>query len=131
MTDTINTLIYHNPNIRYGFHIRKVKTLFGSFDAKVGGALSAYQIYLGNGHSLKPPVVSPADILQTRHLLERSGMYGCVHGSLLYNIAGAAKEPDVERLWPLTKKSLVTELDYAAGFNAGVVVHMGSCKKHD
>ena len=124
-------MIFHNSNIRLGFHIGKERTLFKSFERMIESPLRSYQIYVSNGRAYKPPKADVTDIRQTKHLLERNGKYACVHGCLLYNLAGSKdfrEDPRFQQKLDSTCTGLQAELDLAAGFGSGVVCHVGSCK---
>jgi deoxyribonuclease-4 len=120
-----------DTRLKFGFHVSKKKTLLESFEAKKDGPLTAAQIYISNGRGWKINDIDSDDIRQTKHALERSGMYSCVHGKLLYNIAGAANPKEIEKNWWKTRAGLTSELDITASFGSSVVVHMGSCKDYD
>jgi deoxyribonuclease-4 len=124
-------IIFRNPNIRLGFHITKERTLEKSFDLMVDRPLRSYQIYISNGRAWAPPKPNIDDIKKAKRVIERNSKYACVHGCLLYNLAGATKhreDPNFQRNVDNTCHGLMSELDIAAGFGAGVVAHIGSCK---
>ena len=124
-------ITYHNPNIRIGFHIPKEKTLHASFERMIDTPLRSYQIYISNGWAWQPPKVDVTDIRQTKAFLERNNKYACVHGCLLYNLAGSVQgksDPDFHRRLDNNRFGLMGELDVATGFDSGVVVHIGSCR---
>lgn len=132
--DTQTELVFHNGDIRLGFHIGNYETLYESFNNVVQTPLRSYQIYIsGDSPPWKPPVQTPVDILMTRQLLSRyPGRYACVHASLMYNLAGCVggrNDKKFERSLRNTINGLSGELDVAAGFGAGVVVHIGAAKK--
>lgn len=125
------TINFVNPDLRVGFHISKLPTLYNTFDRMMPTALSAFQTYISSGRMWQPPKPNIDDIRMTRALLERNSRYACVHGCLLYNLAGATDHranPNYQRNLNNTCTGLLGELDVATGFNAGVVVHVGSCK---
>ncbi len=129
-------LIYHNTDIRLGFCIGKADTLFESFEEPVTNTpLRSYQIYIA--HEGKPwelPVVHSEDIKMTKNLLTRWDKYACIHGSLSYNMAGCVNgrsDPCFSRNLGNTVNGLMGELDVAAGFGGGVVVHIGSAKNKE
>lgn len=133
-----------NPNLRVGFHISKQKTLLSSFERILGTPIQSCQIYVSSGRGYSPPAVNNASILdlrQTRAFFERNPIFACVHGCLLYNLAGSKDGPgsgksdaDViaqEKFTNNLEKTivgLVGELDHAAAFGSGVVVHTGTEK---
>lgn len=126
------SLVFHNPDIRLGFHIHKEKTLEKTFLNMVHTPLRSYQVYISNGRAYQPPKVDVDDIRKANHVLFRNGKYACVHGCLLYNLAGATNgrdDPNYQRNLNNTAHGLMSELDVAAGFGAGVVVHIGSRKE--
>lgn len=126
------TIVFHNPNIRLGFHIGKdSKGLEKTFSNMIHTPLRSYQVYISNGRAYQPPKVDVSDIRKANHVLVRNGKYACVHGCLLYNLAGATngrEDPNYQRNLNNTAHGLMSELDVAAGFGAGVVVHIGSRK---
>ena len=128
-------LVFQNGDIRLGFHIGNVGTLYNSFERVVDTPLRSYQISIAEDAPWKPPVQTPTDILMTRQLLKRyPGRYACVHGSLMYNLAGCVggkKDPKFSGALQNTVNGLSGELDVAAGFGAGVVVHIGSAKNKE
>ena len=126
-------LVAMNPDLRVGFHISKGKTLLASFERLIGTPMQACQIYVSSGRGYAPPGVNAKSILdlrQTRAFFDRTPFFACVHGCLLYNLAGATDGPGeaFERNLPKTINGLVGELDHAAAFGSGVVVHTGSEK---
>jgi deoxyribonuclease IV len=134
MESDLTSLVFHNSNIRIGFHIGKERTLLKSFERMIDTPLRSYQIYVSNSRAYKPALPDPTDLRQTKHFLERNGKYACVHGSLLYNLAGSKDfrdDPKFQSKLDKTCAGLQTELDMAAGFGGGVVCHIGSCKYKD
>ena len=131
-TSDAPSLVFHNPNIRLGFHIGKdPKGLEKTFANMIHTPLRSYQVYISNGRAYQPPKVNVDDIRKANHILTRNGKYACVHGCLLYNLAGATngrEDPNYQRNLNNTAHGLMSELDVAAGFGAGVVVHIGSRK---
>lgn len=128
----MTSLVFHNPNIRLGFHIPTEDTLFKSFENVVLNAepLKSYQIYISE-NPWAAPIVDSYDITRTRELLRRNHKYACIHGSLMYNMAGCVNgitDPKFNRNLGNTVNGLMGELDIAAGFDAGVVVHIGAAK---
>lgn len=133
---------YNDTEYRYGFHVKKypsmVKTI-GEVLCKT--PLSAAQIYISNGRSKCPPKFDYKDLMVTRLILQRSELYVCIHGCLLYNLAGTTFGEDDENYHSAlssTLQGLIAELDYGVmlggniDYNGsqsiGVVVHPGSCK---
>lgn len=126
-------VVFHNDDIRLGFHIGKEPTLFQSFEnVVVNTPLKAMQIYIADeGKPWEAPPQQPQDILMTRALLRRWDKYACIHGSLMYNLAGCVggkQDNKFSRSLNNTVCGLIGELDVAAGFGAGVVVHIGAAK---
>lgn len=120
-----------DTDIKLGFHISKKKTLMDSFECMTCTPLRSYQIYLSNGRSYEPPKYDTVDLLETRKLLTRQERYSCIHGCLLYNLAGSVDhldDPKYHVKLGNTRRGLLAELDIGAGYDAGVVVHIGSCK---
>jgi len=130
-SDEMTSLVFHNSNIRLGFHIGKLPTLAKSFERMISTPLRSYQIYIANGRAWHRPEPNVADIRETKSILDRNGKYACVHGSLLYNMAGSPKfrdDPCFQKKLDSTCSGLQAELDIATGFGAGVVAHIGSCR---
>lgn len=126
-----NKIVFHNSDVQLGFHISKEKTLKKTFSSMLNTPLKSYQIYISNGRAYQAPTAVPDDIREAKHILDRNGKYACVHGCLLYNLAGATdglSNPNYHRNLQNTKNGLMSELDIAAGFGGGVVVHIGSRK---
>jgi len=131
MATTPTELVFHNPNIRLGFHISKMPTLEETFERIKTTPLKSYQIYVSSGRTWQPPKVDVEDIVKARHTIDRYHRYACVHGCLLYNMAGSCDhraDPDFQRKLSNVVTGLTGELDLAAGLGGGVVVHVGSCK---
>lgn len=132
--NTSGTVVtFHNPDIRLGFHIGKEKTLYKSFHNAIFDAspLRSFQLYISNGRAYKPPKADPEDIRKTHDLLCKHRKYACVHGCLLYNLAGSTdgtKDPMYGIKLGNTINGMISELDVATGFGAGVVVHIGTQK---
>lgn len=119
------------PSVKYGFHIPKEKTLKESFEKYENSPLQSYQIYVSSPQQYNAPKINAQDLYEASNVLARSDRFGCIHGCLLYNIAGGAKEYNPGN-HSKTITNLRMELDIAAGFNmlnsySGVVVHSGSC----
>jgi apurinic endonuclease APN1 len=126
----MSRLVFINPDIRIGFHVTKGKTLAGSFENLLETPLLSYQIYLGNARIFASPFIDSTDVLRTRQFLFENNKFACIHGNLLYNMAGSVKgldDPDFNRKMSNTRRGITCELDIAAGFDSGVVVHIGSC----
>lgn len=128
-----NSLVFHNCDIKLGFHITKEKNLLQSFENHVYNTpLRSYQIYVANSRSKQSAKLNIEDILETKKLLENNNKYACIHGSLTHNLAGAVNhrdDPNYERKLNSTCVNATKELDLGVGFNAGVVIHIGSCVK--
>jgi apurinic endonuclease APN1 len=132
MTSMKTEIIYLNPSIIYGFHIMKQKSFYKTFHDKIDTPLRAFQIYVSNSRSyLSPKLDDIDDIIKARELLIYANKYLCIHASLIYNLCGHVMHRDS----PLfdtnlnnTIKGLTAELDMGVALNAGVVVHIGSCK---
>lgn len=135
--DTQTELVFQNGDIRLGFHIGTHYTgkLHKSFESVIETPLRSYQISIPTDAPWKPPIQTPEDILMTRNLLKRyPGRYACVHASLMYNLAGTVNgrsDSKFSRSLQNTVNGLIGELDVAAGFGAGVVVHIGSAKQKE
>ncbi|HMP28458.1 MAG TPA: deoxyribonuclease IV [Saprospiraceae bacterium] len=131
-SERLTSVVFTNPDIRLGFHISKEKTLKKTFERMTEAPLSSYQIYISNGRAYQAPKADASDIREAKNILFRNGSYACVHGCLLYNLAGATdgtKNANYHRNLQNTKNGLMSELDIAAGFGGGVVVHIGSRKE--
>jgi len=130
----MTTLIFHNPNIRLGCHIPMEDTLFETFKNVIENtSLKSFQIYIA-GKPWESLNFDANDIMKTEELLRRRQKYACIHGSLLYNLAGCVggrTDPKFQRNLNNTVNSLISELDVAAGFNSGVVVHIGAAKNKE
>ena len=127
-------LLYQNPNIKLGFHISKMPKLSESFIRMLNVPLSSYQIYLSSGRAWEQPKIDSTELIKTRHILNRCNKYSCVHGCLLYNLAGSVNyrdDPLFQKKLNGTYVGLMAELDIAATIDSGVVVHIGSCKYKD
>lgn len=126
-----SSAVFLNSNIQLGFHIGKERTLLKSFENMIDTPLQSYQIYISNGRAYQPPEANIDDIKKSHQFLRRNKKYTCVHGCLLYNLAGCTKgreDPNYQRNLNNTCHGLMSELDIAAGFGSGVVVHIGSRK---
>jgi deoxyribonuclease IV len=129
-------ILYHDPNLRYGFHISKRGTITNSIEYMLPATrLSAYQIYLSNRGGWKLAEADSTDILQTRTLIERHNKTLVAHSKLIHNLAGATHGPtDKKYKYNLsqTREGLSRELDIMSGLGGlGVVVHIGSSKDRD
>lgn len=118
-------------NLSLGFHITKKKNLYESFHRLADTPLTAAQIYVSSGRGWGASKATADDLRKTADYLERNGIYSCVHGKLMYNPAGAKLVKEIPQKWGLTKTGLTSELDVAAGFGAGVVVHIGTCEDRE
>lgn len=136
MSYTNNDLIYVDPSAKWGYHVAKEATLTETF-MKFENAyqINSLQLYISNPKAYEVPFISPIDVYQAGEILKRSEKFGCIHGCLMYNIAGGAKAFD-PYIHSKTIDKLKVELDVAAGFScissntstrSGVVVHAGSC----
>lgn len=129
-------LTFHNPDIRLGFHIGTYNNLVDTFESVMERAppLRSYQIYISDGKPWQAPQWKSDDIRMAGALLQRNYKYACVHGSLMYNLAGSTdgrSDPQFQRKVNNTCSGLMGELDVAAGFGGGVVVHVGTCKNKE
>lgn len=118
-------------NYKYGYHISKFPTLYESVIRFTRTRITAIQVYISNSRSGALPVCDPVDIEKTLGILERYGIYMCVHAKLLHNLAGATdhlSDSSYEFKLASTKRCLLAELDVCAGLKSGAVVHIGSCK---
>lgn len=120
-------LNFRSAKLTYGFHISKLDTLENSFLYMNETPLRAYQIYIANPRSWKPPSIDIEDVKKAKVALENK--YLAIHASLLYNIAGATNG-DADSSYQLklnnTRVNLLAELDVGVGLGSGVVVHTGS-----
>lgn len=119
------------PDVKLGFHISKEKTLEKSFNDMLHTPLKSYQIYICNARAFNPPKTTTDDMKKTLHTLERHKKYACVHGNLLYNLCGSVthrEDSNFQKKLETTCAGVTAELDIAAGFGSGVVVHFGTCK---
>jgi apurinic endonuclease APN1 len=125
------SISYLNPNIKIGFHIGGDSTLVKTFENVLDMPLRSYQIYISSEKYYIPPRADPLDVRMTYSLLKRNNKYACIHGSLFYNLAGSTNgksDPQFQRKLNSTCEGLTSELDISAGFESGVVVHVGTCK---
>lgn len=130
----MTTTFILQSDLKFGFHISKKPLLEDSFRWHIenDSPLRSYQIYLSSGRAWDPPKVSGDSIRKSGHLLKRMCKYACVHGCLLYNLAGSTdgkSDPRYNQKLSSTLYGLTTELDIASGFGGGVVVHTGVCKE--
>ncbi len=125
-------LTFLDTDYRYGFHFPKLSTLEKSVSAVIENTpLQAFQLYIASPRSKAPPKVNIPDILSTRKLLSESDVYMCIHGCLLYNLAGSVnhrKDSHFQSALTKTCEGLLGELDVGAGLGSGIVVHIGACK---
>ena len=125
-------LLYLDTDYKYGFHVSKYPTLAKTISLVTENLpFQAFQIYISNARSKKPPKVDISDIIRARTILKESGVYMCIHGCLLYNLAGSVnhrKDSHFESALVSTCNGLIGELDIGAGLGSGVVVHIGACK---
>lgn len=122
------TLIFLNPDLRIGFHIRKNASFERTFERMLESPLRAFQI-LCCGRSYSLPPLDLIDITRGRRVLEENAKYLVIHGNLIYNLAGAVeykKDPQFERKLENTVRGLTGELDLGAALGAGVIVHIGA-----
>ena len=131
------SLVFHNPDLRVGFHIGVVATpdtlsLSETFSRMVAAPLQSYQVSIS--HSYSPPTLEPLDLLQARTILARNYKYACIHGSLIYNLAGSVRhrrDPQFQFKLEHTCAALASELDTATILGSGVVVHVGTCEDRE
>ena len=128
-------IIFLDTNYKYGFHSKKYPTFVKTIQNLESGVYpcTAAQIYIANSRSKAPPHVDVDDIFSAREILNNNdsfkGLYLCIHGSLLYNLAGSTKlrkDPNFTNALNVTCTNLIVELDIGAGLGAGIVVHIGS-----
>lgn len=125
------SLTYIDSEYLYGFHIQKLPSLYQTFKQVVSSSINAFQIYVSNSRSKSPPVIDVDDALKARELLRSADCYACIHGCLLYNLAGTTlgpSDPKFTSAVESTVTALVGELDLGVALGCGVVVHIGSCK---
>lgn len=123
---------------RYGFHVKKLPSLYATFKSVFQREVSAMQLFVSNPKSKYPPSFDLDDLKAARELLERyQEMYVVIHGCLLYNLAGSVEGNDYQQSLLQTVVGLVGELDYAvalgrpSGVGVGVIIHPGSRKNKD
>jgi len=123
-----------NTDYKWGFHVSKCNpSLLCTFEKHMTLPFSCFQIYISS-RSWVLPEYSNIDLLKTRDLLKSTiTTYLCIHGCLLYNLAGSVrpKDPILSSKLANVRKFLTRELDIGAVLGAGVVVHPGSCKNRD
>ena len=134
--DSINIV---NSGYRYGFHVKKETSMIKTFKNVIDYTpLSAMQFYNSNSRSKTPPKFDWVDLKAARNIIETfQEMYVCIHGCLLYNLAGTVNGPsDNKYNYALSSSinGLVDELDFGVvlgrpnNIGIGVVVHPGSRK---
>jgi len=113
-------LVYIDNGYKYGFHVSKFPTLERTVQEKIKSPTTAMQLYIGNPRSFSFSDFDINDIIKAKELIQRYGIYTCIHGSLTNNPAGK------DYVLKNTREGLTTELDIGAGIGAGVVVHIGT-----
>jgi len=116
---------------RIGCHLSKENTLTKTFERMNNIELNCFQIYLGNGRGYSYPKCDIEDFKKARKIFNKNNQSLVIHGCLLYNLCGSVNgKSDPKYSINLSKsiEGLKVELDIASLFNAGVVLHIGSCK---
>ena len=123
---------------RYGFHVKKLPSIYATFKAVFQREVSAMQLFVSNPKSKYPPSFDLVDLKAAREILENyQEMYVVIHGCLLYNLAGSVEGNDYQQSLLQTVNGLIGELDYAValgrpnGVGVGVIIHPGSRKNKD
>ena len=125
-------LSFINYRHRYGFHVSKRPSLRDTVENVIQNTpFTAFQIYIANGRSKAPANCVVNDAIRAGKLRHKYGLYLCIHGCLLYNLAGSVKHKDdvyFDTKLESTCVGLVKELDIGVLLGSGIVVHIGSCK---
>lgn len=131
----MSIIVFKDTDYKYGFHVTKQSTLTQTIQRVVSTTpFTAFQVCIANPRGKSVPKFDVDDIIQAKKLLEESDLYMCVHGSLIYNLAGSVDhrgDPCFSKKCESTCSALTGELDICAGLGVGVVVHIGSCKKKE
>jgi len=126
-------IVFRDTDYKYGFHVTKQSTLAKTVQRVTASMpFTAFQTCICNPRGKSVPPFDANDVIKARKLLEEKELYMCVHGSLVYNLAGSVDhrgDPAFSRKCESTCAALTWELDICAGLGVGVVVHPGSCKK--
>ena len=126
-------IVFKDTDYKYGFHVAKQSTLTKTIQRVVSiMPFTAFQTCICNPRGKSIPPFDVPDVIKAKKLLEEKELYMCVHGSLVYNLAGSVAhrdDPCFSRKCESTCMALTWELDICAGLGVGVVVHPGSCKK--
>ncbi len=126
-------IVFKDTDYKYGFHVTKQSTLTKTVQRVISTMpFTAFQTCIANPRGKNIPQFDVNDVIKARKLLEENEVYMCVHGSLLYNLAGSVThrdDPCFSRKCESTCSALTGELDVCAGLGCGVVVHIGACKK--
>lgn len=121
-----------DPEYRYGYHVTKYPSMLKTVSRVVEDTpLLAMQVYISSPKSKAPPSFDYVDLMATRKIIEKSGIYIVIHGCLLYNLAGTTngeKDGNYHSALASTLQGLTAELDFGTMLGAGVVVHPGSQK---
>nr|QBK85959.1 MAG: AP (apurinic) endonuclease family 2 [Marseillevirus LCMAC101] len=124
---------FKDTDYKYGFHVVKQSTLTKTIQRVASiTPFTAFQTCIANPRGKNVPEFDVEDVVKAKKLLEETEIYMCVHGSLVYNLAGSVThrdDPCFSRKCESTCVALTGELDVCAGLGVGVVVHPGSCKK--
>ena len=126
-------MIVQDSRYRIGFHCPKYPSYRKTFReaCSSNNPCRAFQIYIANSRSYKNPDIHVQDLMEAKSILDRTSKYFCIHGTLIANLAGKVSGPsDSKYIFALNSsiESHIFELDVAAFFNAGVVIHIGSRK---
>lgn len=128
----MSIIVFKDTDYKYGFHVTKESTLTKTVQRVTRMPFTAFQTCICNPRGKSIPEFDVDDVIKAKKLLEEKELYMCVHGSLVYNLAGSVDhrdDPTFSRKCELTCSALTGELDICAGLGVGVVVHPGSCKK--
>jgi apurinic endonuclease APN1 len=126
-------VVFKDTDYKYGFHVTKQSTLTKTVQRVVTSMpFTAFQTCIANPRGKNIPKFEVDDVIKAKKLLDEKELYMCVHGSLLYNLAGSVDhrtDPTFSKKCESTCSALTGELDVCAGLGCGVVVHIGACKK--
>ena len=118
-------------NYRYGFHFTKLPSMFLTIKRIIDNSdVNAAQLYISNSRSFQRITFNIDDFRLARKYIEVFDLYVCIHGCLLYNLAGSVNnlDQDIENKIMRTLDGLISELDIGVAIHAGVVVHIGACQ---
>lgn len=122
-------IFVEDTSYKFGFTIDQnfYPTLEQTFSELYTSPLRGFQIMSATG-------ASHDDIIKSAYNNKRRNKYCFWHSNFYHNIAGAANGPTDPKYYSnlsRTRNSLLKEADLASLGNAGLVVHLGSCKDRE